>query len=491
MTPTQSYRQIIKATSIFGGVQVFNILISIVRSKAVALFLGPAGMGIMGLLTSTIGILGSMTNCGLGTSAIKDIASAHGSENPSRIQLIVSVFRRLVWFTGLAGMLSAIILSPWLSQITFGNKDHTLAFVWISITLLFNQLTSGQLVILQGIRSLSHLAKANMVGSFMGLIITVPLYYFYRINGIVPGIIVSALIALCVSWFYSRKTNINTVSITRPQVMNEGSNMLRMGFLINLGALLSVAAYYLINIFISRTGGVEQVGLYTAGFAIINTYSGLIFNAMATDYYPRLSQVCDHPVLCRRTVNQQAEMALLIMAPVLIIFLVFIHWVIILLYSRQFIPANDMIYWATLGLFFKAISWSVAFIFLAKGAGKIFFWNELAFYTYFLGLNILGYHLWGLTGLGIAFTLSYIMYTVQVVIISKVNYSFSFTRGFLFIFILQFTLALIGFIAVEYLPQSFGYSIGIIMIALSGWYSCKELDKKLGFKQLWMAKMHK
>lgn len=470
---------------------MFNILISLIRSKFVALFLGPTGMGLMGLLTSTIGILGSMTNFGLGTSAVKDIAAAHGSENQNRVELIVSVFRRLVWFTGLAGMILAIILSPWLSQITFGNKEHTLAFIWISVTLLFNQLSSGQLVILQGIRRLNLLARANLVGSALGLIITVPLYYFYRIDGIVPGIIGTSLITMVVARFYSRKTNIHSVNLTSPQVLHEGGNMLRMGFLINLGTLLSLAAYYLINIYISHTGGLEQVGLYTAGFAIVNTYSSLIFNAMATDYYPRLSQVADNHVLSRRTMNQQAEMALLILAPVLIVFLVFIQWVIILLYSKLFLPVHVMIYWATLGMFFKATSWSVAFIFLAKGASKIFFWSELTYYCYFLGLNILGYHLWGLTGLGIAFTLSYLIYTCQVVIISKVKYRFSFGRSFLLIFILQFTLATVVFIVVEYLPEPYTFPIGTIAIALSGVYSYRQLDKKVNFKQLWLSRIHK
>jgi ABC-type branched-subunit amino acid transport system ATPase component len=52
-----SYRNVMKATSIFGGVQVFNILIAIVRSKFIALFIGPSGMGIASLLNSTLGLI--------------------------------------------------------------------------------------------------------------------------------------------------------------------------------------------------------------------------------------------------------------------------------------------------------------------------------------------------------------------------------------------------------------------------------------------------
>lgn len=485
MTEQQSsYRQIMKATSLFGGVQVFNIIISIIRSKFVAVWLGPAGMGIMGLLTSTIGIVGSLTNFGLGTSAVKDIAEAHGTEDQNRIATVVSVFRRFVWITGLLGTLLAIILSPWLSQLTFGNKDYTLAFIWISITLLFNQLSSGQLVILQGMRQLKLLAKANLAGSALGLLVTLPLYYFCRIDGIVPGLIGTALITLLISWIYSRKINIKPAGVTRTQTFEEGKSMLRMGFLISLSGLLSVGASYVIRIFISRTGGVEQVGLYTAGFAIINTYVGLIFNAMGTDYYPRLSAVAYDNKLCKQTINQQVEVALLILAPILIIFLTFINWVVILLYSKQFIAVNDMIYWAALGMFFKAPSWSIGFIFLAKGASRLFFWNELAANFYVLIFNILGYHFWGLTGLGISFTIAYLLYLIQVFVISKIKFEFSFDRNFIIIFIIQFGMAMAGFLTIHYFPQQHSYMIGTILVAISGWYSVRELDKRLGIKQI-------
>eukprot|EP01136_Pigoraptor_vietnamica_P025080 Opistho-1_new@78688 len=94
-----SYKNIFKTTAIFGGVQVFNILITVVRSKFIAVFLGPVGIGINALLTSSIGIIGSMTNFGLGTSAVKNIAVANASGDDERIGEVVAVFKKWVWIT--------------------------------------------------------------------------------------------------------------------------------------------------------------------------------------------------------------------------------------------------------------------------------------------------------------------------------------------------------------------------------------------------------
>jgi len=95
-----SYRQIMKATSIFGGVQVFKILIAIIRSKFIAILLGPQGMGIMGLLTASTSFIASLTSFGLGTSAVKNVATANGTGNKYRIAVIINVLRRWVWVTG-------------------------------------------------------------------------------------------------------------------------------------------------------------------------------------------------------------------------------------------------------------------------------------------------------------------------------------------------------------------------------------------------------
>jgi O-antigen/teichoic acid export membrane protein len=477
-----SYRDIMKATSLFGGVQVFNIIIAIIRSKIIAVLLGTAGMGIVGLLTSTTGLISSLTNFGLGTSAIRDIAAANESGNQDRINKVVTVFRRLVWITGLLGAIVTFILAPWLSQLTFGNKEYSLAFMWLSFTLLFSQLASGQNVLLQGMRKLKYLAKANMLGSFIGLTISAPLYYFYRIDGIVPAIILTALFLLAITWYFARKIKIEHTAVTTEETIFEGKGMLKMGFMLSLSGLITVGASYIVRIYISNTGSLEDVGLYNAGFAIIGTYVGLVFTAMSTDYYPRLSGVAHDNKKGTLLMNQQAEIALLILAPILAIFLIFINWAVILLYSKEFTPVNELIQWAALGMYFKAASWSIAFILLAKGASKLFFWNELTWNIYMLGFNLLGYYLYGLNGLGISFLISYILYFLQVFLLAKHKYEFSFSSEFYKIFGFQLTLGLLCFVITMFVPTPLAYILGLPFILISAWFSFKELDKRMDLK---------
>ena len=479
-----SYRQIMKATSLFGGVQVFQILISVIRSKFVAILLGPAGMGIVGLLASTTGLIAGLTGFGLGTSGVKNVTEAYSSGNKERIDTVVSVVRRLVWLTGLLGAMLTLVFSPWLSEFAFGNKEYTLAFVWLSITLLFAQLNIGEMVVLQGMRKLQYLAKANIYGSLSGLVVAIPLYYKLGIRGIVPVIIITAFMTFFFSRYFARKVKTEKVKLSLSATITEGKSMMVMGFMISMSAMIILFVDYLLRIFINHIGHVEDVGFYNAGFAIINTYVGMVFTAMGTDYYPRLSVVADNNQQCKDNINQQAEIALLILAPILIIFLIFVNWAVVLLYSKQFLVITDMLHWAALGIFFKAVSWSIAFVFLAKGEGKLYFWSEFASSMYTLIFNMLGYYLGGLTGLGVSFLLSFTVYFIQVFVIARTRYHFSFYSSFITIFLVQFTLALLTFALVNLVEQPYSYFWGIVLIAISGWYSYRELDRRIGVKEI-------
>jgi O-antigen/teichoic acid export membrane protein len=483
-----SYRQIVKATSLFGGVQIINILIQIIRSKIIAVLLGPAGIGIMALLNSTLSLIKSSSDFGLGVSAVQDIALSTKTANNYQIGKTVTIVRRLVWITGALGTLIVLVLSPLLSKLAFGNKDFTIAFIWISISLLFQQLSTGQFVILQGMRKIKLLAKANVLGSALGLIFTLPFYYNYGVKGIVPGIIGTSLIVLLVSWYFSRKIIIEEVDISFSQTYTSSKKMLKMGLMISLSSFLAIGASYILRIFINKTGGIIQVGLYDAGFMIVNTYVGLVFTAMSTDYFPRLSSVSENNKLCRKIINQQAEIAILILAPILVVFLFFIKEIVILLYSNQFVEVNQMIYWAALGVFFKAVTWAIGYVLLAKSNSILFFISELVANIYTLLFNILGYHYFGLEGLGISFLFSYMISLIQVFLIAKTKYNFSIGTNLLKIFFFQLSIAILSFTIIYSFSELYAFFLGIFMILFSCWYSFKELDSRINFKQFLSAR---
>lgn len=483
-----SYRQIFKSTSLFGSTQVLTILISVVRSKFIAVLLGPGGMGIAGLINATLKLIEGFSGFGLGTSAVKDVAAAHSSGDDTQVSHAAGVLRRLVWITGLLGTVVTFFLSPLLSQMTFGSHDYAGAFRWVSVTLLFNQLSIGQGVVLRGLRRLQFLAKASLLGSLSGLLVSVPLYYFFGLKGIVPAIIASSFLSLVLTTYFSGKVQIGETAISFRKALSDGREMISMGFMLSISGLVAMGASYVVRVFISIRGGVDQVGLYNAGFAIINTYVGMIFTSMATDYFPRLSGVASNNTAARELMNEQAETGLLILAPVLSAFMVFVNWIILILYSSKFYDVNEMVQWAALGIYFKTASFSIGYIFLAKGASKLFLWNELAANSYILAFNLIGYSIAGLEGLGISFLAGYSVHFLQMFIVSRAKYEFRFSPAFIKIFLVQLFLGVSCFVIVRVLEPPFSYIAGTIIMLASlvvSYYGIKErIDIKAVFRNI-------
>lgn len=481
---TSSYRSIFKATSLFGGVQVYQILIGIIKQKFVAVLLGTAGMGIQSLYQAAVQLVQSFTSMGLAQSAVRDVSEANGAGDTHRIGRTVAIVRRLVWITGLLGMAATIVFSPVLSKSSFGDYSYILPFIFLSVILLLDQICVGQKVVLQGIRRLRDLAKASAIGVTVGLFVSVPLYYFMGTDGIVPALITTSITALVLSWYYTRKVEIEKVKITTREAIRGGGVMLKLGIAMSINAILGTLLAFVLRAFIRQIGGVAEVGLYAAGFAIMNTYVGMVFNAMSTDYYPRLSAVNKDNVKCKEIINQQGELAVLILAPIIISCIILMPFLIRLIYSEEFLPANEYISWAILGLMFKAASFVISYVFLAKAESRLFIINETITKVYSITLEIFGYYLWGLVGLGVAFLLTYLIYSIQVYLLARKKYDFDFSNSFKQVFTVLLVVVLISFIIPHIWHSKWVYALQTLLFVLCSSYSLKELNARMDLIQL-------
>ena len=230
---SSNYKSIAKANALFGGVQIYIILVGIIRSKLIAVLLGVEGMGIMGLLNSTIDLVKTATNCGLQTSAVRDVSLAKSSDNKEKVTTVYTIISKLVWITGIIGSLIVLIFAKQLSYITFSNGDYIWSFRILSIVLLLAQLTVVNQVMLQGLRALKRLALNNVVGNTLGLFLVIPLYYYYGYNGIVPSIIVTYLVGFLVSTYYMRRLKLSQVNMPFKNALIQGKQMIILGFMLS------------------------------------------------------------------------------------------------------------------------------------------------------------------------------------------------------------------------------------------------------------------
>ncbi|MBK6812639.1 MAG: hypothetical protein IPG81_27900 [Sandaracinaceae bacterium] len=96
MTQASSYREILRSSSIIGVSAVVNVLIGLLRTKVAALVLGPAGIGLIGLLSNLMATAATVAAMGSGVVGTRQIAAAAATND----EVLLAVSRRaLVWGT--------------------------------------------------------------------------------------------------------------------------------------------------------------------------------------------------------------------------------------------------------------------------------------------------------------------------------------------------------------------------------------------------------
>jgi len=372
-----------------------------------------------------------------------------------------------------------------LSIQSFGNADFTFAFQVVAVTLLFDQLCVGQIVLMQGTFHYRYMARSALLGSIAGLVVATPCYYLWGMEAIAPVIVITSLANLLLSWYFSSKIPVEKVRVSFREVFTGGKVMITLGFAFAMTGILRYGKSYITQIFISGIGSIDDVGLYTAGMTIATQYINVILNAMSSDYSPRLSAIADQEGLFVETMNRQNQLMLTVIVPLILAFIILIKPLIVLLYSSKFLDLTGMVDWMMLGMFFRATSWCLSFAFIAKGESKIFFWNEFASACYGLILLIVGYKLLRFEGLGMAYFMTYIIYTLQVYIICRKKYGFRYTSDNKRLILIQGCLVITAFTILRLLGFSmWRYIVGGVVLSGSLYYSYIKLDEMIPVKKM-------
>lgn len=468
------YSHVLKFTGLFGGVQGLNVVIGLVRNKFVALLLGPGGMGLVSLFNTTVQLISQATHLGISFSAVRHISEYYDAENTEKEAHYVKVVRGWCLLTALVGMLVCVVLGPFLSSATFSWGDHTLHFILLAPAIGMIAITGGETAILKGQRKLGALALVQIVAALASLVISIPIYYFFWQAGIVPVIVLMAFVTMCATlWFSLRLFPLQFGGIYG--ILGEGMEMVRLGVAYTLAAVIGTASEMLIRSYLNVVGDLDVLGLYNAGYMLTITYAGMVFSAMETDYYPRLSAVQHDIRATNETVNRQMEVSLLLVSPMLAALIIALPVVVPLLFSQEFLPVVGMAQVAALAMYMKVLTLPVAYITLARGYSLSYLFLETSYFVAFVILIFFGYRYWGLFGTGVAITLAHVFEFLLVNAYAYKKYGYRSSATVYGYAIVQVALGLLAYILTLVADGYLYWSIGALIVILSGLLSLKAL----------------
>ena len=494
------YSHVLKFTGLFGGVQGLNVLIGLVRNKFVALLLGPGGMGLVSLFNTTVQLISQATHLGISFSAVRHISEYYDAGDKEKAAHYVKVVRGWCLLTALLGMLVCVVLGPFLSNTTFAWGNHTLHFILLAPAIGMIAVTGGETAILKGQRKLGALALVQITAALASLVISVPIYYFFWQAGIVPVIVLMAFVTMCATLWFSLRIFPLRLSGARG-ILGEGMEMVRLGVAFTLAGIVGSAAEMIVRSYLNVVGDLDVLGLYNAGYMLTITYAGMVFSAMETDFFPRLSGVNNDIEATNYTVNRQMEVSLLIVAPMLTALIALLPVLIPQLFTSEFLPVVPMAQVTALAMFFKVLTLPVAYITLARGYSMSYLMLESAYFVVFVLLVVIGmlesayfvvfvllvvigYQHWGLFGTGVAITLAHVFDYLMINLYAYKKYGYRVSVTVSRYAVVLLSLGFLAYACTILLDGIVYWIVELIVVLASGLYSLQILRKKT---HLWQA----
>lgn len=475
-----SYRTILRSSSIIGGAQVINIAASLVKMKAVAVLLGPVGVGLAGLYLSLIQTASTIAALGVGTVGTRQIAAAHaegGDEAVGRTR------RALFWGTMVLSVIGAALFwlaSGWMARVILEDESRANDVAWLSLGVVLTVAAGSQNALLTGLRRIGDRARINVGSGVIGAGLGVLAIWLWGAQGLLAMILIAPVVTFLLGHLYVARLGPPAgLPIRLPEMSREWRAMVTLGFAFMLSGVVTTLGILAARTLVQRELGTDALGQFQAAWAIGMTYLGFVLGAMGSDYYPRLTAAMRDPTAASQLVNEQTEVALLLCAPVLLAMLGLAPWVIHLLYSAEFGPAVEILRWQLLGDVLKVMSWPLGFVLLAAGAGKTYVATE----SIGMGVLLLGMFLLlpviGVTASGVAFFLMYVAYLPLVWGLAVRRIGFRWSRAVK----MQALAVIVAAVAVDLVArwsEMTGALLGVGLAAVLGVWALLRLSRMAG-----------
>ena len=471
------YRHILKYTSVFGSVQGLNIMAALVRNKFAAVLLGSVGMGFASLLLTWQNFITQTTNLGISFGAVPSLSELYERKDELGLRRQIVVIRTWSLLAAVLGAFLCMVASPLMNMAVASSQNQTLYFALVAPAIAMMAIAGGETAILKATRQLKALAKVQLVATLASVVVSIPLYYLMGVDGVVPVMILMALVTMFATIGYSYRRYPMEISLSR-QIYADGRSMVLLGIAFSVAAIVGQVGEIFLRLFLNNYGELSEVGLYNAAYTLTVSYSALVLAAVESDFFPRLSAVCRDRWVAVDVVNRQVEVLVLLLSPMLTALIVLLPLLVPMLYTGQFSSIVPMAQLSAIAMFFKSLSLPVCYLPLANKDSRSFLVLEISYWVYFLALFAVGYMQWGLWGTGVAIVVAHAIEWLMAVAWTYKRYQYRLSSSMMQPVVCQMLLVGLTYLVSVLLSGYYYWIVGCFLMTISIAYSCCLLYRK-------------
>ena len=405
----RSHSLAIRASAIIGGSQLVSIAMGLVRTKLAALVLGPGGIGLIGLLQTLLQTASNLAAFGIGTAGTRQVAESNAT--PGRDRVVRRALATATFGCALIGAVATLALRRPIASWALGNERLAPVVAWLALGVFLTVVTMGQNALLIGLRRIGDAARQNVISSIAAAVIGVAAIAVWGQDGLVLFVLAVPIATAVVGHFLIRRiASPNLTQASDATVAKEMRALLRLGTAFVVAGVATSLSQLAFRSIINQSLGGAALGHFQAAWFVSMTYVAFVLQAMGADYYPRLTAAIARGDRPGRLVQEQAEVALLLAAPVLLGTLAAAPFVIWLLYSSAFAPATGILRWQILADVLKVASFPLGYLLLAQGRSWTFMTLEVATNLVMVAALWLLLPRFGIEASGIAVLVCYVFY---------------------------------------------------------------------------------
>lgn len=393
------------ATAMLSTSSILTLVVGLVTAKLWSQLVGARGYGHAGLIQSSIALAAIVADVGLATSIVREAARPAANEDRSEVLDVwaTASWLLLPWLLALAGAI--VWQRARVAQLVFDDVRFARDIGWAAVALVFTVTANVRTALLNAHHRVKTLATTNVVTSIIGAAVGLLFVLPRGVTGIAPGVAAGAAARwVGVSIALWRATGL--VVPAGRFVRARAEELVRQGLPLTASLLVGPGTATLLPVIILRVLDKAAVGHYGAANTIAITIIGLLINAMAQDFHPRITLVKHDSDGMRALVREQHRMLMLLGVPLLLAVKWGAGWAVPLVFTREFVPVSGILDWHVIGELLRFSAMSYSYVLLVNEGGMTFFLPAIASGATLILAAIGALHWWGIAGVGVAFTMS-------------------------------------------------------------------------------------
>jgi PST family polysaccharide transporter len=328
--------------------QVLTAGVSVVRTKVVAVVLGPAGMGVLAQANQLRLLLDRVVNLGIGAGVSKYAAQYHAGGERDRLERFIGSVTALLLVSGTAVFVLAALFAPRLAAWVFDSPDRWLYVLLVAVALPLSAQVALAGFLLRGTLRFRAMAVSGVLSALAGLVVTVPLVLLFGLDGAVVSITLTALLGMAVHFVVLRRALLRPLGL-HPSPRRPGMGMVldlsRFGLVTVVGQGSRALGELIIRSSVISGLGEAANGLYQVAWSASDQFFALIVGALFAYALPKLSTTADDREGSRTVYNQVMRVYLVGSIPLAVAALVTARFWIPLLFSAEFLSADTILPW--------------------------------------------------------------------------------------------------------------------------------------------------